>query len=95
MVRTAIEVLYRHDPERLLARNKLLFSEPLLRARFLGLARDGVEQLAGPFAALRGLAPDDLVLPVTVTALIEAIGGTFAGVQNAWNKNPSQIERDA
>jgi AcrR family transcriptional regulator len=73
VTRTAIEGLYRHDPERLLARNKLLFSEPVLRARFLGLARDGVEQLAGPFAASRGLAPDDLVLPVTVTALIEAI----------------------
>jgi hypothetical protein len=30
-----------------------------------------------------------------IASLIEAIGGTFAGVQNAWNKNPSQIERDA
>jgi hypothetical protein len=30
-----------------------------------------------------------------IASLIEAIGGTFAGVQNAWNKNPAQIERDA
>jgi hypothetical protein len=34
------------------------------------------------------------LLPL-IASLIEAIGGTFAGVQNAWNKNPSQIERDA
>jgi hypothetical protein len=34
-------------------------------------------------------------LPPFIASLIEAIGGTCAGVQNAWNKNPSQIERDA
>jgi hypothetical protein len=30
-----------------------------------------------------------------LASLIETVGGTFAGVQNAWNKNPAQIERDA
>jgi hypothetical protein len=28
-----------------------------------------------------------------VASLVQAIGVTIAGVQNAWNKNPSQIER--
>jgi AcrR family transcriptional regulator len=73
VTRAAIEGLYRHDPARLLARNKLMFTEPVLRGRFLGFAREGVEQLGGAFAASRGLEPDDLVLQVTVTALIDAV----------------------
>jgi len=30
-----------------------------------------------------------------VASLVEAFFGNLAGVQNAWNKNPAQIERDA
>jgi AcrR family transcriptional regulator len=73
VIRAAVEGLYRHDPERLLARNKLLFSEPMLRSRFLGFAREGIAHIGAAFAASRGLAPDDPVLPVTVTALVDAV----------------------
>jgi AcrR family transcriptional regulator len=71
--RTAIDGLYRHDPERLLARNRLLFSEPALRARFLEFAREGVRQTATAFVASRGRAPDVLLVEVTAAALIDAV----------------------
>jgi AcrR family transcriptional regulator len=74
VTRSAVEGLYRHDPERLLARNRLLFSEPALRARFLEFTREGVQQIGAAFALSRGLAPDDLVLRVTASALIDAVG---------------------
>jgi AcrR family transcriptional regulator len=74
VTRSAIEGLYRHDPARLLARTRLLFSESALRARFLEFSREGVEQIGAAFAASRGLAPDDLVLQVTAAALIDAVG---------------------
>lgn len=73
VTRTAVEGLYRHDPGRLLARNRLMFGEPALRARFLELAREGVRQIGAAFAVSRGLAPDDLVLQVTASALIDAV----------------------
>lgn len=72
VTRSALEGLYRHDPARLLARNRLMFSEPALRARFLEFAREGIEQLGTALAASRGLAADDLVLQVTAAALIDA-----------------------
>jgi AcrR family transcriptional regulator len=71
--RSAIDGLYRHDPQRLLARNRLLFSEPALRARFLEFAREGVQQIATAFAASRGRASDDLLVKVTATALVDAV----------------------
>jgi AcrR family transcriptional regulator len=71
VTRSAVEGLYRHDPARLLARTRLLFGEPALRARFLEFAREGVDQIGAAFAATRG--PDDLVFRVTATALIDAI----------------------
>jgi AcrR family transcriptional regulator len=74
VTRSAIEGLYRHDPERLLTRNRLMFSEPALRARFLEFTREGVQHIGAAFALSRGLAPDDLVLRVTASALIDAIG---------------------
>jgi AcrR family transcriptional regulator len=74
VTRTAIDGLYRHDPERLLTRNRLLFSEPALRARFLEFTREGVQQIGAAFALSRGLAPDDLLLRVTASALIDAVG---------------------
>jgi AcrR family transcriptional regulator len=73
VARSAIEGLYRHDPARLLARNRLLFSETALRGRFLEFAREGVEQIGAAFAASRGRTPDDLVLQVTAAALIDAV----------------------
>jgi AcrR family transcriptional regulator len=74
VVRSAMEGLYRHDPERLLARTRLLFSEPALRARFREFALEGVEQIGAAFAASRARTPDDLVFQVTATALVDAVG---------------------
>jgi AcrR family transcriptional regulator len=74
VTRAAMEGLYLHDPARLLARNRLLFSEPALRARFLEFAREGIHQLGAALADSRGLRPDDLVLHVTAAALIDAAG---------------------
>jgi AcrR family transcriptional regulator len=73
VTRAAIEGLYRNDPARLLARNRLMLGEPALSARFLESAREGVSQIGAAFAASRGLAPDDLVLQVTASALIDAV----------------------
>jgi AcrR family transcriptional regulator len=73
VTRSAIEGLYRHDPARLLARNRLLFSEPALRARFLEFSREGVQQIGAAFVAARGPTPDDLILQVTAAALVDAV----------------------
>jgi AcrR family transcriptional regulator len=73
VTRSAIEGLYRHDPDRLLARNRLLFSETALRGRFLEFAREGVEQIGAAFATSRGRTPDDPTLQVTAAALIDAV----------------------
>lgn len=73
VMRSATEGLYRHDPARLLARTRLLFSETALRARFLEFSREGVEHVGAAFGASRGRSADDLVLQVTASALIDAI----------------------
>ncbi len=84
ITRHAIEGLYRRDPERLLARNRLLFSAPAVRARFLDFARVGVDQLIAGFAARRGLPPeDDLKLQTTAMALVDAAGAALDRWQRA------------
>jgi len=70
VTRQAIEGLYRRDPERLLARHRLLFTVPSVRGRFLEFARSGVRLLSDGFAVSRGLPRDDLKLQVTATAII-------------------------
>ena len=87
ITRTAIEGLYRADPERLLARNRMLFTVPAVRARFLDFARAGVEQLSAGFAARRGLRPeDDLKLQMTATAIVDAASAAFDRWQRADGK---------
>jgi AcrR family transcriptional regulator len=87
ITRTAIEGLYRRDPERLLARNRMLFTVPAVRARFLDFARAGVEQLSAGFAARRGLGPeDDLKLQMTATAIVDAASAAFDRWQRADGK---------
>ena len=84
ITRHAIEGLYRRDPERLLARNRLLFAVPAVRARFLDFAREGVELLIAGFAARRGLtSKDDLKLRMTATAIVDAAGAAFDRWQRA------------
>jgi len=87
ITRQAIEGLYRRDPERLLTRNRLLFSVPAVRARFLDFARAGVDQLVAGFAARRGLpAHDVLKLQMTATAMVDAAGAALDRWQRAEGK---------
>ena len=87
ITRHAIEGLYRRDPERLLDRNRLLFTVPAVRARFLDFARAGVDQLSAGFAARRGAPPDDdLKLKMTATAIVDAAGAALDRWQRADGK---------
>jgi AcrR family transcriptional regulator len=86
ITRQMIEGLYRRDPERLLARNRLLFTVPAVRGRFLEFARAGVEELSAGFAARRGLPPGDLKLEMTAIALVDAAGAAFDRWQRADGK---------
>lgn len=72
ITRQAIEGLYQHDPERLLARHQLLSTVPAVRARFLEFSRAGVELLSTSFAANRGVPRDDLKLYLTAMAIVDA-----------------------
>ena len=74
ITRQSIEGLYRHDPDRLLARHRVLFMVPAVRARFLEFAQSGVEQLAADFVAKHDLPPDDLTIYVTTAAILDAAG---------------------
>jgi AcrR family transcriptional regulator len=73
MVRTMMEELYHKDRELLLARIRLSFTVPEVRARFLN------EQITmiGPYfeeiARIVGAPPDDLRLQVTLAALYAAM----------------------
>jgi AcrR family transcriptional regulator len=71
ITRDALAALYRHDPERLLARYRLLTTVPEVRARFLDFMRSGVAQLGASVAGQRNLAPDDLKLQLTALAVID------------------------
>lgn len=77
VTRQAIVGLYRRDPERLLARNRLLFTVPAVRARFLEFTRAGVGILSEAFARRRGLAEDSLKLQLTAIALVDAAGAAL------------------
>ena len=72
-IRETLSGLYRHDPERLLARVQLSATVPELRARFLDERTHGVEQLAPLLAAKRGVPNDELTLPVVGSALLAAV----------------------
>jgi AcrR family transcriptional regulator len=89
VTRQSIEQLYRHDPERLLARNRVLFTVPAVRARFRGdFARDGVEQLGSNFASSRGLPHDDLKLRLTAGAIVDAIEAAL----DRWQKSGGEAD---
>ena len=89
ITRHTIERLYRRDPERLLARNRLLFSAPAVRARFLDFARAGVELLSAGFAARRGLPrEDDLKLQMTAAAIVDAAAAAF----DRWQRSDGKAD---
>jgi AcrR family transcriptional regulator len=73
MIREAIADVYQKDPELLLARIKLSFTVPEIRARFL----DQQMTIIGPYfeqiANAVGVRRDDLRLSVTLAALYSAI----------------------
>jgi AcrR family transcriptional regulator len=74
LTRHALEGLYKRDPARLLARYRLLFGVPAVRARFLEFARSGVAQLNAALAVGRGVPHDDLKVQLTAIAIIDAAG---------------------
>jgi AcrR family transcriptional regulator len=86
VTRQSIEGLYLHDPERLLARDRLLFGVPAIRARFLEFTRSGVRLLAGQFSADRGLPDEDLKVQLTAIAIIDAAGVAFDRWQQSGGK---------
>jgi len=87
VTRQAIEGLYRHDPERLLARYRLLFAVPAVRARFLEFARSGVAQLHAAYAERRGVQAGDLKVQMTAIAIIDAAGEALDGWQRDGGKS--------
>jgi MftR C-terminal domain len=70
VIREVLGGLYSHDPERLLARIRLAFTVPELRARFLDEQTHGIEALASLLAAKRGPRVEALTLRVIGTALL-------------------------
>jgi AcrR family transcriptional regulator len=77
ITRHALGGLYEHDPARLLARHRLLFGVPAVRARFLEFARSGVAQLGAAISMRGGVAHDDLKLQLTAIAIIDAAGAAL------------------
>jgi hypothetical protein len=77
LTRQSIEGLYKRDPQRLLARYRLLFGLPAVRARFLEFARAGVAQLNAALATRRDLPHEDLKLQLTAIAIIDAAGAAL------------------
>jgi hypothetical protein len=73
VIRETLGGLYRRDPERLLARVRLVVSVPELRARFFDEQTHGVEQLAPLLARKRGAPTDDMQLRVIGSALFAAV----------------------
>lgn len=88
VTRQAIEGLYRRDPERLLARNRLLFTVPAVRARFLEFTRGGVQLLSARLAERRGTPHDDLKLQLTAIALVDAAGAAI----DRWQRSDGKAD---
>jgi AcrR family transcriptional regulator len=82
ITRDAVAWQYGHDPDRLLARHRILFSVPAVRARFLEFARDSVERLT---TSLRhgGGESEDLKIRLTAIAILDAAGAAL----DAWQES--------
>jgi AcrR family transcriptional regulator len=87
ITRDALATLYKRDPDRLLARQRLLFTAAPLRARYLEFIHSGVGLLAEMFATTRGLPPDDQKLRLTAVALIDAAGLALERWQDTGGKD--------
>jgi AcrR family transcriptional regulator len=73
VIREAVGGLYRRDSERLLARVRLSFSVPELRARFAEEQQRGIETLAPHLEAKRWTRGDEMQLQVIGSALIATV----------------------
>jgi AcrR family transcriptional regulator len=73
VIRETLGGLYRRDPERLLIRVRLAVSVPEVRARFLEVQTQGIEQLAQLLADTRQVTPEDMQLRVVGAALLAAV----------------------
>ncbi|HEY1276441.1 MAG TPA: TetR family transcriptional regulator [Thermoleophilaceae bacterium] len=71
VIRESLGALYERDPERLLARVRLLATVPELRARFLEEQAQGVEVLAPLLSPTRDA--DDLALRVICASMLGAV----------------------
>lgn len=76
ITREAIAWQYARDPDRLLARHRILFAVPAVRARFVEFARDGIERLIGALRGERGES-EDLKIHLTAIALLDAAGAAL------------------
>lgn len=73
IMREAIGELYRRDPERLLARHRLIVSEPELRARSFELLKTGIQALPPLVGTKRRVRADQSILRIVGPALGDAV----------------------
>jgi AcrR family transcriptional regulator len=73
VIRESLGGLLRNDRERLLSRIRLTDTVPELRARFLDLQTQGIEEIAHFLASKRDTPVDDLSLQVVGSALLAAV----------------------
>jgi AcrR family transcriptional regulator len=73
VIRETLGSLYRHDPERLLARVRLSATVPELRARFQDERTQGIDEIGPLLAQKRGAPVDDLTLRVVGSSLLAAV----------------------
>jgi len=72
-IRAALAGLYRRDPDRLLARLRLAFNVPEVRARFYDEQSKGVELVAATLRRKGRAGSDDVRVRVLASALLAAV----------------------
>jgi AcrR family transcriptional regulator len=88
IIRETLGGLLRNDRERLLSRVRLAAAVPELRARFLDLQTQGIEQIAHFLATKRGTPVDDLTLQVVGSALLAAVSVAL----DRWQKDEGKSD---
>ena len=85
--RTAVEGLYHNDPERLLARHRLLMAVPALRAHYLEMVRAASDLIATTLAPEDSSREDQVRLRVTSAAILGAVGVALEEWERAGGKS--------
>jgi AcrR family transcriptional regulator len=88
LIRETLGGLYRRDREQLLARARLLSSEPELRARARDMQHSAGDELASAIAQVRGKPFDELPLRVVVSAL----GATVMVAMDLWQRDDGKSD---